>query len=1049
MAIQDLNACLDLKQNLNIVAACKQFDNLNLILNIFDNSMQADLTNYDVRLRAMKADQVPLIQEHVGITLNGNLANIKADNQLTTTAGNTFVELQFINKSTGEKKATFNLALKVVPSTVNINGTISTATYTLLEELENKIDQCSDFFEHIGEAIEANTNLINSTNAANETKEVLDDSNTTALATKSAVDTSNANATNTKNALDTLNTTANSTKDNLNVVNQTGQNLLSSLETFEQEHADVTNISNQLANINADLSEGMKQIDNLNTNKADKTEINNLASGKANQSDLNLANNKITQNANDIATQNARIDSFTSLASGSTTGDAELIDGRIGADAITYNNIGSAVRTQLNTLKTKINTLNTGESLIDFSWKNGVIYSTGLFNDTSKKGLRTTSFIRLSDNTTLTINIPTNYQLTIWEWIDTTQNATVANTYTGTSEITLTNIRYYHLCIQKIDGSDIALYELYNLTFKSESTILKKINENTDELNNVSSLLTDNKKEMQLEWVYGGIHGATGVFNYNEINRIVTKQISVDDTIDVKITIPENHTLEVWVYNKSDNSYKTANDYTTGTISMSFNENYVYYLVLYVTAKKDTATYTFPISESENVHIEYNNELSANFKDLNSRISSIENAVYDDIAEIKLEWKNGKVYGNGLIDDTSTTYLRTVDFYSPNEDERLKIVIPSGYNVGCWKWSNTTQNALKATTLVNESQIILLKGYYYLFTFSSNTSSIVVSESDSENIQLLKVNKQEGYGTFFEDKEDEVYDRVKNVISETDIIFGLITDEHVDLINDNLYNHPNALNKLCERLGADFTINLGDVFSNTTHEEDLEKMMKYFSHARNTFIPAMYCKGNHENFPIQQSNGVYENALTEQQIKRVGNYDNKYIIKSTDNMYYYFDKCNIRFIVLDSSSNTNDGFSDAHMSFLQDAFNTIGTRKAIIFTHLPLDASLMTEATPINSSAIRSILISNKSKIIAVMHGHTHWDNVAKLDDITYISTCCAVPWKADISTYTGGLGSPTSYDRAYGEYSEYCFDIVCVDITNNIIRTFRFGVGSDRTIQC
>lgn len=253
MAIQDLKASLDLKQNLNIYTTCKQFDNLNLILSIFDNSLQADLTNYDVRLRAMKADNVPLIQEYVGITKNNNIVNIKAHEQLTTVAGNTPIELQFIDKTTGEKKATFNLVLVVVASTIAIEASISKATYTLLEELEKKLDQASDFFEHIGEAIEANTNLINSTNTANETREALDNSNTTALATKSALDTSNTNAINTKNELDTLNNTANDTKDDLNIVNQTGQTLLGSLETFEQEHADVTDISNQLASINADL----------------------------------------------------------------------------------------------------------------------------------------------------------------------------------------------------------------------------------------------------------------------------------------------------------------------------------------------------------------------------------------------------------------------------------------------------------------------------------------------------------------------------------------------------------------------------------------------------------------------------------------------------------------------------------------------------------------------------------------------------------------------------------------------------------------------------
>lgn len=255
MAIQDLKASLDLKQNLNIFAQCKQFDNLNLILSIYDNSLQADLTNYDVRLRAMKADNVPLIQQHIGIDIDGNVVNVQADEQLTTTAGNTPIELQFIDKSTGEKKSTFNLILVVVASAIAIEASISKATYTLLEELENKLDQLSDFFEHISEAIEANTNLENTIANSETAKTNLDGSITAANTSKTALDTSKTNADNTKNALDTLKTDADNTKNALNTVNQTGQALLNSLEEFEQEHADVTDISNKLANINEDLSE--------------------------------------------------------------------------------------------------------------------------------------------------------------------------------------------------------------------------------------------------------------------------------------------------------------------------------------------------------------------------------------------------------------------------------------------------------------------------------------------------------------------------------------------------------------------------------------------------------------------------------------------------------------------------------------------------------------------------------------------------------------------------------------------------------------------------
>ena len=68
-----------------------------------------------------------------------------------------------------------------------------------------------------------------------------------------------------------------------------------------------------------------------------------------------LANECIDQTARDYAASaNARIDLFTSLEAGSTTGDAELQDIRIGFDGKRYDSAGSAVRGQAEALKNSL-----------------------------------------------------------------------------------------------------------------------------------------------------------------------------------------------------------------------------------------------------------------------------------------------------------------------------------------------------------------------------------------------------------------------------------------------------------------------------------------------------------------------------------------------------------------------------------------------------------------------------------------------------------------------------------------------------------------------
>ena len=98
--------------------------------------------------------------------------------------------------------------------------------------------------------------------------------------------------------------------------------------------------------------------------KANKSEVDAAIENKADKSALEAINASVsvnTSNIQELSTEStvlsARMDEFTKLEEGSTTGDAELIDGRIGSDGKTYDNIGGAIRGQVTDLKSDLGEL--------------------------------------------------------------------------------------------------------------------------------------------------------------------------------------------------------------------------------------------------------------------------------------------------------------------------------------------------------------------------------------------------------------------------------------------------------------------------------------------------------------------------------------------------------------------------------------------------------------------------------------------------------------------------------------------------------------------
>ena len=244
-------------------------------------------------------------------------------------------------------------------------------------------------------------------------------------------------------------------------------------------NSEITNVNEQLDTkaTEVDLEVERKRIDSQITN------VNEQLDTKATKVELEV--------------ERKRIDSLTKLGEGSTTGDAELIDGRINFDGWVYDNIGSSIRSVGEYLN-----IITGESLFySYHWFIG-----GYINNTNGELIandswKYTDFIQIVDINKFYINTTQNGSTSYNAFYDENKNF-ICNFSVNVESVTVpTNAKYFRLSVAT-NYNTLIIKNIESLNSKCNNKDVLSISNNL--VNTIIDEYIGVKKEYNYTWNDGG-----------------------------------------------------------------------------------------------------------------------------------------------------------------------------------------------------------------------------------------------------------------------------------------------------------------------------------------------------------------------------------------------------------------------------------------------------------------------------------------------------------------------------------------------------------------